>query len=131
MMKKLMTGLFVIAVAGLPLAAAHANEWDDMKAREAGLEQKGKTLQTETKTQEQRGENLEQRGENLEQRGEHVRDEGEHARDTGERDYKSGRDELHDGVTTTESYEHKASKAYHGRKKHVTKTTTSTTHDSE
>jgi hypothetical protein len=122
MMKKLLMGLFVTAVAGLPLA--HANEWDDMKAREAGLEQKGKNLQTETKTEEQRGENLEQRGE-------HVRDEGEHARDTGERDYKSGRDELHDGVTTTESYEHKASKAYHGRKKHVTKTTTTTTRDTE
>ncbi len=106
MTKKLILGVFVTAVAGLPLVV-HADEWNDLKQSGAAAEQRGKEL-------ENKGQNLEQRGAKLKDEGESLEHKGRNAYDTGERDLQSG-----------ERYEHQASDRLHG--KHARSTTTTTT----
>ena len=123
-MKKLLTGVFVTAVAGLPLA--HADGWDSMKEHGANLEQQGKDLQ-------QKGKDMEKRGQNLKDRGDADYKSAEHARDTGVRDYHTGVNDYHTGVDKTEAYGQRADDTLHHRK-HATvehKTTTRVKRDGD
>ncbi len=84
MMKKLIAGVFVTAVAAMPIVA-HA-DWDDLKQRGDNLEQKGQDLK--------------QRGEDTEQRGEELKARGEAGEARGKADVQTGRVVEEEGVTT-------------------------------
>lgn len=118
MMRKLITAVFVTAVAAAPLVA-HA-DWNDLKQRGSDLEQKGK--------------NLEQQGKSLEQRGAKLEEKGKRARDTAVRDEKIAEPYAtkaahavgigrHDEQRTVE---HKTVKRGNGRNYAKTTTTTET-----
>ena len=60
MMKKLIAGVFVTAVAALPLTARA--DWNDLKTRGAKLEQQGQNLEQQGKADYRKGEAAEATG---------------------------------------------------------------------
>ncbi len=87
-MRTLTIGLFVTAVATLPLTARA--DWNDVKQEGAQLQQKGKDLQHEGQNLQERANRTEERGKALEQRGKTLEKKGEHARDEAASDYRKG-----------------------------------------
>lgn len=96
MMKTLITGLFVTAVATLPVAARA--DWDNLKQRGSNLEQEGKDLKTRGDQLETRGKELEARGDKAEVEGKADYDKGKVVEDKTVKTYKKGR---HYAKTTT------------------------------
>lgn len=66
MMRKLITGVFVTAVALLPLTARA--DWNELKQRGDNLEQRGKTLENEGKTDYNTGQKDYAKGKVVEQK---------------------------------------------------------------
>lgn len=81
MMRQLLTGVFVTAVAALPLVARA--DWDNLKEHGASLEQQGKDLQ--------------QKGKDVEKRGTDLKKKGDTAHDNAVTDYNKGRAGVHEG----------------------------------
>jgi uncharacterized protein involved in exopolysaccharide biosynthesis len=90
MMKKLIAGVFVTAVAAMPLAA-HA-DWNDLKQRGSNLEQQGKDLQQKGKELEAEGKAKKAQGEAAQARAKDAYDEGATVEKKTVTTYKKGRD---------------------------------------
>ncbi len=101
MTKTLITGLFVTAVATLPLAARA--DWDSMKQRGANLEQEGKDLKARGDAMETRGKELKAKGERTETAGKAAYDKGKVVEQKSVSTYKNGR---HYAKTTTTKVRH-------------------------
>lgn len=116
MTRKLITALFVTAVAAAPLVA-HA-DWNDLKQQGSQLEQKGQRLEQQGKSLEERGKTLEQKGARAKDAA--VRDEKVAEPYAKKAEHAVGLDKQHKTV------EHKTTRV-EPNGEHTTRTTTTTT----